>query len=283
MEESTVQPEMNGTDSSTAPEPKKPSALYVGSLEKGFRVLSAFGDGDAALGVTEIAERTGFDKSAAQRFSNTLHQLGYLEKEAKTRRYRPSKKLMELAYIYLRHSTLGAIAMPRLIEAGDVYHTTVNLAERSENGMIYTVRIPHQNASYVATVPGRRIPITCTATGLAYLSRLDHKKAMRIIESADRQSYLPTTVTDPELISEHICRARDDGFAITYEQLLPREIGVAAPIVDFLGQPVAAVHIPVYRPAWSIDKAREKLGPLAVETADKISNALLAAGHQEVA
>jgi hypothetical protein len=49
--------------------------LYVGSLEKGFRVLAAFGDDCAALGVTEIALRTGLDKSAAQRFSNTLHQI----------------------------------------------------------------------------------------------------------------------------------------------------------------------------------------------------------------
>lgn len=265
------------------PATQKPSALYVGSLEKGFRVLSAFGESDAALGVTEIAERTGLDKSAAQRFSNTLHQLGYLEKEKQTRRYRPAKKLMELAFTYMRHSSLGAIAMPRLIEAGNVFMTTMNLAEPDSNDMIYTVRIPHQNASYVATVPGRRIPITCTATGLSYLSRLDQDEAMEIVQRSERKRYLPTTVIDPKKIATHIRRTRKDGFAITYEQLLPREIGVAAPIVDVEGRPLAAVHIPAYRPAWSIDEAREKLGPLAVETADKISSALLASSQRDVA
>ena len=84
------------------------SALYVGSLEKGFRVLAAFSEDFPALGVTEIALRTGLDKSAAQRFSNTLHQLGFLEKDTATRRYRPARKLMEMAYTYLRHSALGA-------------------------------------------------------------------------------------------------------------------------------------------------------------------------------
>lgn len=283
MSKQKTDDDQNSTAVNASSLPQKPSALYVGSLEKGFRVLSAFADSDAALGVTEIAERTGLDKSAAQRFSNTLHQLGFLEKEKQTRRYRPAKKLMELAFTYLRHSSLGAIAMPRLIEAGSVFMTTVNLAERDGKDMIYTVRIPQQNASYIATVPGRRIPITCTATGLAYLSRLDQDEAMAIVERCERQRYLPTTITDTKKIATHIRRTRKDGFAITYEQLLPREIGVAAPIVDVQGRPMAAVHIPAYRPMWSLDDAREKLGPLAVETADKISSALLASGQQDVA
>lgn len=254
---------------------QKPNALYVGSLEKGFRVLAAFSDSNGALGVTEIAERTGLDKSAAQRFSNTLHKLGYLDKEEKTRRYRPAKKLMELAFAFLRHSSLSAIAMPRLIEANSVFMTTVNLAERVEKEMIYTLRIPQQNASYVATVPGRKVPITCTSPGLAYLSRMEHHEAMMIVEKSERQQLRSSTITEVNKISAHIKRARKDGFAITFEQLLPREISVAAPVVDVEGRPLAAVQIPVYRPSWSVEDARKKLGPLAVETADKISSALL--------
>ena len=262
---------------------QKPNALFVGSLEKGFRVLAAFADSDGALGVTEIAERTGLDKSAAQRFSNTLHQLGYLEKERQTRRYRPAKRLMEFACTYLRHSALGAVAVPRLIEAGGVFMTTVNLAERLGNEMIYTVRIPHQNSSYVATVPGRKVPITCTAPGLAYLSRLDHDAAMEIVEQSERRKFTKSTIVDVKKIATLIRRSRKDGFAVTYEQLLPREIGVAAPILDIHGHPIAVVHIPAYSPGWNLDDARSKIGPLALETADKISSALLSTDHEVVA
>lgn len=262
---------------------QKPSALFVGSLEKGFRVLSAFGDADAALGITEIADRTGLDKSAAQRFSNTLHQLGFLEKEDRTRRYRPAKRLMELAFTYLRHSSLSAIAMPRLIEAGNVFMTTVNLAERIDKEMIYTLRIPQQNASYVASVPGRKVPMTCTSPGLAYLSRMEHDDAMEVIESSERRQFTESTIVEPRKIITLIKRARRDGFAITQEQLLPREISIAAPVLDVHGQPLAAVQIPVYRPSWNVEDARKKLGPLAVETADKISSALMASGNQNFA
>ena len=71
--------------------------LFVSSLEKGFRVLEAFREAPGDLGLTEIALRTGLDKSAAQRFTNTLYQLGYLEKDPRSRRYRPAARLMEHA------------------------------------------------------------------------------------------------------------------------------------------------------------------------------------------
>ncbi len=242
------------------------SALYVGSLEKGFRVLAAFSDDFPSLGVTEIALRTGLDKSAAQRFSNTLHQLGFLEKDPVTRRYRPARKLMELGYTYLRHSALGAVAMPRLIEAGSVYSTTMNLAERDDTDMIYTVRIPHQKAAYAATVPGRRVPAFCTATGQAVLSRLNDDEVAQIIERSNLVKRMPDTIIDIDKIHAAITRTRKQGFAITYEQLLPREIGAAAPIVDYRGRPHCRRAYSAYTPGWSVAKARDKLGPLAIET-----------------
>ncbi|MBO6948776.1 MAG: IclR family transcriptional regulator [Rhodospirillales bacterium] len=258
------------------PERNAASALYVSSLEKGFRVLAAFSEDFPALGVTEIALRTGLDKSAAQRFSNTLHQLGFLEKDSATRRYRPARKLMEMAYTFLSHSTLGAVAMPRLIEAGAMYQTTVNLTERDDIDMIYTVRIPHVKAAYAATVPGRRVPVFCSASGIAVLSRMSDDEAREIIDRSDLAKRISSTIIEPDRIMKMVQQARRRGFASTYAQQLPREISIAAPITGLRGRPVGAVQIPVYSPTWKQSEAVAKLGPLAVETADAISGALSA-------
>lgn len=260
---------------SKVPETDDSGPLFVGSLKKGFRVLAAFDEEHAILGITEIAQRTGLDKSAAQRFSNTLHQLGMLEKDPVTRRYRPGRRLMEFAFIYMRHSALGAAAMPRLIEAGRHHHTTVNLAECDDLDMIYTVRIPNEKAAYPATVPGRRVPTFCTASGLAALSRMSPREAADIVARSDRIKHLPATIIDPPAIMKAIARVRRDGFAVTQGQLMHREIAVAAPIVNAQGRPVGAVSIPVYKPKWTVSDARAKLGSIAVETADAISGAIL--------
>ena len=105
-------------------------------------MLEAFREAPGDLGLTEIALRTGLDKSAAQRFTNTLHQLGYLEKDARSRRYRPASRLMDFSYTFLHQNRLAEVAVLRLINASKVHGTTVNLCEMIDTNIIYTVRIP---------------------------------------------------------------------------------------------------------------------------------------------
>src|SRR5262249_5632119 len=51
---------------------KREDPLYVRSIEKAFRVLTAFGTGHASLSLSQIAAAAELDKSAAQRFTHTL-------------------------------------------------------------------------------------------------------------------------------------------------------------------------------------------------------------------
>ncbi len=259
-------------------EPMPPAGgdtLFVGSLEKGFRVLAAFDDNHPTLGVTEIAQRTGLDKSAAQRFSNTLHKLGYLEKDATTRRYTPARKLVGFAYTYMRHNRLAERAMPRLIDAGKVHNTTINLAEFMDTDVIYTIRIPQQTTAFAATLTGRCVPTFCTSAGLAILAHMPEADVMDILKRSDRHPYTPRTVTDIDQILRILERIRRDGFCATYGQLLPREISVAAVVFDSSGKVSAAVQIPIYRPKWTLEDARRLLGPLTVDTARGISSDLV--------
>ena len=81
---------------------KRPDTLFVSSVEKGFAVLYAFRTGQRELGLrdlslSQISEISGLDKSASQRFTNTLVKLGYLEKDQRTRRYRPALGNRDLA------------------------------------------------------------------------------------------------------------------------------------------------------------------------------------------
>ena len=60
---------------------QEPGPLYVASLAKGMILLESFKEGSPFLGITELARITGFEKNLVQRLSNTLHKMGYLEKD----------------------------------------------------------------------------------------------------------------------------------------------------------------------------------------------------------
>jgi len=254
----------------------RPDTLFVGSLAKGFAVLQAFrlGQrelGSADLGLSEIAKLSGLDKSAAQRFTNTLVELGYLEKDLRTRRYRPAIKLAEFYYTYLVSNRLAEIAMPRLIEASKAYGTTVNLCEPSGPSVIYTIRIPHEKSFYRATIPGRAMPAFCTAPGHVILASRTDEEVNEVLAASDIKPMTKKTVTDLRKIRALIEQTRQNGYAITVEQSLPHEISTAAPVFNSEGRAIAAVQIPVYMPRWTVEATREKIVPIILETARAVS------------
>ncbi|MHA1165925.1 MAG: IclR family transcriptional regulator [Alphaproteobacteria bacterium] len=255
--------------------------LYVASVEKGFRVLQAVRRAQRELGrsdvtLTEISRLSGLDKSAAQRFTNTLVHLGYLEKDARTRRYSPGVELLELGYSYLVSSRLSEIATSRMIAASNVYGTTVNLCVQHGPHVVYIVRIPHENAPFRATLIGRRIPMFSAAAGIAMLSRSSDEHVEKTLAQSDFKPMTQWTVTDTKIVRANIAAARRDGYVITDQQSLPHELSTAAPVLDAEGKAIAALQIPVYMPNWDISMVKEKIVPLVIETARAISGSYFA-------
>src|SRR3954470_8209118 len=74
------------------------SPLFVQSVEKAMKVLTAFDGSKRQLSLSEIAVLAELDNSAAQRFTYTLSMLGYLVKDATTRKYELSVRLLDFTY-----------------------------------------------------------------------------------------------------------------------------------------------------------------------------------------
>lgn len=253
--------------------------LFVNAVEKGFQVLSAFRRAQVELitsdlTLTEIAQLCEFDTSTAQRFTNTLVELGYLEKDQRTRCYRPSIKLLDLSYTYLVHSKIAETAIPVLIEAGRELNTSINLCELNNSEIVYTIRIPHEKGSYHSTLPGRRVPAFCTSGGIAILSHRPEEEVNEILSTSELRKYTEWTITDMPTIRERIELAKKKSYNISVQQMAPGEISTASPILDENGYAVASVHIPVYKPKWTIEKIEEKIVPIVMGAAQEISRAL---------
>ena len=133
-------------------------AWFVTSVEKAFQILRAFESRQRSLSLTEIAEASGLDKSAAQRFTYTLAALGYLKKDKDARRYTISPKVLSLGMIYLRTDPLVARARHQLYELNKAIDATVNLTELDDTDVIYVVRYPGRGIVTADMVLGTRRP-----------------------------------------------------------------------------------------------------------------------------
>ena len=103
------------------------------------------------------------------------------------------------------------------------------------------------------------------------LARQSEEEVEKSLSGWDFKAQTEWTITDPKLVRARIVAARKDGFSIGSQQSLPEEISTAAPVLNSEGRSIAAVQIPVYMPNWTVEKAREKIAPLVMETARAIS------------
>lgn len=248
--------------------------VLASTLERGMRVLALFRIHLTPLSLSEIAEMAGLEKSAAQRLTYTLHALGYLERDAKTRRYRPGLKMLDLAYAYLIHDRLLERALPHMIELSRKMRTTVNLAVLDGREVIYKARIPRSSLSYDAALIGVRQPAMATGIGLVIAAFSPPELAEALLAEPLPAPQTPFTCQDPAQIRARVDQARHDGFTVTSQQIMLQEIVVSAPVFGPQRQAVAGISMPVYMPDWSEERARAELVPPLTEAARTISTSV---------
>lgn len=249
----------------------KQDTLFVGSLAKGLRLLRAFDEGHTELSLTELAQRTGLDKSATQRLANTLHVEGMLDKDPITRRFRPSHSWLQMAYAYYWSDPLIGQAMPKLISLSQELGETVNLAELSGDHIIYVSRLPCKRTYFAATIIGRRLPALSTSAGRAMLATFPEAERHAAVETWPIISFTPNTTLDRDRIANSIEQATNDGFAISTGQMILNEIGVATPIRGHDGRAFAAVQCSISAHTWTRERIIADILPKLQDTANAIS------------
>ncbi|HMM71601.1 MAG TPA: IclR family transcriptional regulator [Rhodocyclaceae bacterium] len=248
------------------------SRLFNQSLGKAFAVLEAFGIDRRTMNLPELAAITGLSKSAVQRLTYTLENLGYLHKDAQSKKYSLTPRTLGLGMRYITSSNLVESARPYLLDLNIKCSETVNLSEPHGTDMIFTVSYPGRRQISVQLPVGGCYPIHCTAAGRALLSGLPKPRAEEIIERSEIHSYTPATVTDKAEIIRLIDEARHAGFAFALGEFFRGDINIAAPIFGVDGQAVAAVGVSVPLTRWTFEDARAQIAPQVSEVAQTVSS-----------
>lgn len=250
---------------------RKDDALMVNSVEKAFRVLSAFGRQHQTLNLSQVASETGMDVSAAQRFTHTLTKLGYLRKDAQTKRFELTAKTLDLGYHFVRSSRLIDRAMPYLMHLSKETEETVNLTVREEAEIIFVSRFLSRHVLNTDVIIGTRMPAYATAPGIAMLSRLPEDEAMAIIDASDRRAYTPSTTWQREALREKLRQSAAQGYATAFEEVYIGDASIAAPVVDHHGRPEGAVNIATSTSRYSHEEVVSRFSSLVIAAAHAIS------------
>ena len=253
---------------------KEADPLFNLSLAKGLEVLRAFDAAHRTMTLAEIAGRTGMTRASAQRTVHTLSVLGYVGKEAATRRFQLLPASMDIGFNYIAGHPLVQTANPYLAQLANTSGETAHLTEAVGSDMLYIAQRMTSQFIPVLTPVGMRIPMYCTSSGRAWLSCLSDEQVRAHLEAAPRPARTPHTLTRLRAIETRIAACRRLGYAHNVEELFRGDMGFAAAIGDKSGRPRGCVHVSPPTSRWTPAAAQKKLAPMVIECARAISAAL---------
>ncbi|HEY4297458.1 MAG TPA: IclR family transcriptional regulator [Paraburkholderia sp.] len=260
-----------------AAKPEKPKsrtsaeALTVRSVEKAFNVLEAFGSSPTPLSLTALAATLGVDKSTAQRFTYTLERLGYLHKDPETKRLSLTVKALNFSYGYLRTNDLLTRAMPYLIHLSRETEETINITVRDDTEIVFVSRFMSRHLFNTDVTVGTRMPVYCTAPGIAMLAQLPRAEALDVLRRCDRRPITQETTWQLEALDKKLDQTAARGYATAFEEYYHDDLSISAPLFDARHMPGAALTLSVSRSRYTPNEAQERFAPQVVAAARAIS------------
>lgn len=201
------------------------------TLSRGLAVLQHLGTSSDGATVAELSGATALDRAVLYRLLETLAETGFVVRDPETRRYHLGVALVELGARAGRGLEVRRIALPGMRALMEQVREAVCLVVRDRGDVVVVDRVePPGLLVRVGYHVGFRHPLAVGAHGRALLAFLGPEDRAAFVER------------HPSLGAE-LDATRARGFAVSTDELERGAAGVAAPVLDRGGRPIASIGI----------------------------------------
>lgn len=245
------------------------------SLEKGLKILSLFDTETHSLTQTEISRILSLNMTSIYRFVNTLVELGYLEKDAKTKEVRLGIRSLALSTNVIRSSDELRLIKKLVDEVYDRYNITIDVAFTvDDNFMRAYQREAKETLTYHLPAVARN-SLHNTSIGKAYLSTLSDDSLKEMVAMIEFAPKTRKTIIDKDQLLKEIEKTRDRGYAMCVEEYLPGLITIGAPLINLdTGKGLGGVSFDFSIIQQDAHAMEEQYSALIVKLAGAISEVL---------
>jgi IclR family pca regulon transcriptional regulator len=245
---------------------------WIAGLEKGLSIIEAFDDAHSRMTASQAGERCGMTRTAARRYLLTLQHLGYVTSDGKLFWLTP--RVLRLGQSYLESARLPRVVQPFLqrVTAGTQEIAYVSVMDGDD--IIYVARNGTNRSMNTGFVLGSRVQAQVTAAGLLMLALRDPQWLERWLAEHELKAYTSHTITSKDRLRLELARIRQQGWAISEQQLELNYRGVGVPLVDHHGDLVGALSVTTPMGHESSEDAVGRVLAVLQETARAMRNLL---------
>ncbi|MED4988048.1 IclR family transcriptional regulator [Parageobacillus toebii] len=239
------------------------------SLENALRLLNLFSMDETELSIADISKRLNIGKSTTHRLLQTLKSEGFIKKDPKTNLYSLGTSLLAMKKIILSRFSICQIAFPFLKELVNLSGESAHIATLWDTDIIYLNKLECDHPVRLLSYIGKRNPAFCTSSGQAILAYQSKDTIENVIKKG-LTPFTSKTITSPQKFLEKLSRIKQQGYALSMEELHEGVASISAPIWNRNGEVRYSVSI-----AGPIQRINENsvphLAQLVVKTAKLLS------------
>lgn len=246
---------------------------FVESLDRGLRLLQAFGERPAPMSLSEIAKAAELPRATARRILFTLQHGGFVSSDGKLFALTPH--VLTLAGSYLRSNQLVSVLQPVLDRISVEAQEISSLAVLDGDDVVFIARATPMRIFTGGVDIGYRLPAFCTAVGRIMLGRFSDAELTTRLAAMRREALTPQTVMDQKRLLAAITTDRSRGYSLVDREAEPHFRSIAVPVKRYDGTVVAAINIGAHVDRISTEEMVKRFLPLLREGAEDVEARLL--------
>ena len=246
---------------------------FVESLDRGLRLLQAFGDSTAPMSLSEIARAAGLPRATARRILLTLQHGGYVGSDGKL--FALTAHVLTLAGSYLRSNQIVSVLQPVLDDIAISAQEISSLAVLDGDDVLFIARGSPTRIFSGGLEIGYRLPAFCSSVGRAILGRLGDADLIKTLAAVRREARTPQTVTDANRLFAAIVADRARGYSLVDREAEPHFLSISVPVRRYDGVIVGAINIGAHVDRVSTEEMVRRFLPLLREGAASVRSQLL--------
>ncbi len=246
-----------------------------GLVDRTLAVIELLAQNAHGLPLFEIAERLQIPRSATHRLLASLIEHSYVRQERAHGAYMLTAKIASLGFMLLAGSGVTDLAQPILDRLARDTQELVRLAVRDDDRLTFVAKAQGspQGLRYDPDM-GQVARLSCSSSGIAWLSCLGDAEALAIVERqgyGSTREYGPRAPQSKTAFLRILRAARKLGYSVTMQTYSPWMAAMAAPVRRADTGEVTGT-ITVAGPHLRLtEKRMHECAPLLLEAADELS------------
>jgi DNA-binding IclR family transcriptional regulator len=227
-------------------------------------ILTLFTTSRPRISASELAAEFGVARSTAYRYLQTLTTSGFIEEDPGGG-FRLGLRVFELARVARQAYGLSEIVRPVMHELAESSGETALLTRRSGNQIVCLEREePRHNLLRISYERGSTLSLNAGASALVLLAWENESTVADLLRTVELARFTPASLTSPAEILDRLKGIRDDGYVVSFGEVDPGAVGIAAPVRDGAGRVAAGLslvaveqRVPAHRLDHLIDQVKK--------------------------